>query len=79
MVMLDPCTGMKATATMGKVTISWTVPNATKTENGNTATWGKTVLVYKQGTTAPTNINDGTIAVEETTRNQYQSTGYTVT
>lgn len=79
LVKLDPCTGMKATATMGKVTISWTDPNATKTENENTATWQKTVLVYKQGTTAPTDVNDGTIAVEEITRNQYQSTGYTVT
>lgn len=79
LVKLDPCTGMKATATMGKVTISWTDPNATKTENENTATWQKTVLVYKQGTTAPTDVNDGTIAVEEMTRNQYQSTGYEVT
>lgn len=79
LVKLDPCTDMNATATMGKVTVTWTDPNATKTENGNTATWQKTVLVYKQGTTAPTDVNDGTIAVEETTRNQYQSTGYEVT
>lgn len=79
LVKLDPCTGMKATATMGKVTISWTDPAATKTVDGNTATWRKTVLVYKQGTTAPTDVNDGTIAVEEMTRNQYQSTGYEVT
>ena len=79
LVKLDPCTDMNATATMGKVTVTWSDPNATKTENGNTATWQKTVLVYKQGTTAPTDVNDGTIAVEETTRNQYQSTGYEVT
>lgn len=79
LVKLDPCTNIKATATMGKVTVMWTDPNATKTENGNTATWQKTVLVYKQGTTAPTDVNDGTIAVEEMTRNQYQSTGYEVT
>lgn len=79
LVKLDPCTNIKATATMGKVTVTWTDPAATKTENGITATWQKTVLIYKQGTTAPTDINDGTIAVEETTRNQYQSTGYEVT
>lgn len=79
LVKLDPCTDMNATATMGKVTVTWTDPNATKTENGNTATWQKTVLVYKQGTTAPVTISDGTIAVEETTRNQYQNTGYEVT
>lgn len=79
LIKLDPCTDIKATATMGKVTVTWTDPNATKTENGNTATWQKTVLVYKQGTTAPTDVNDGTIAVEEMTRNQYQGTGYEVT
>lgn len=79
LVKLDPCTNIKTTSTMGKVTVTWTDPNATKTENGNTATWQKTVLVYKQGNTAPTDVNDGTIAVEETTRNQYQSTGYEVT
>lgn len=76
LVKLDPCTDMKATATMGKVTVAWTDPAATKTVDGNTATWQKTVLIYKQGTTAPTDINDGTIAVEEITRNQYQNTGY---
>lgn len=79
LVKLDPCTNIKATATMGKVTVTWTDPAATKTENGNTATWQKTVLIYKQGTTAPTDVNDGTIAVEEMTRNQYQNTGYEVT
>lgn len=79
LVKLDPCTNMKATATMGKVTVAWTDPAATKAVDGNTATWQKTVLIYKQGTTAPTDVNDGTIAVEETTRNQYQSTGYEVT
>lgn len=79
LVKLDPCTDMKVTATMGKVTVAWTDPAATKTENGNTATWQKTVLIYKQGTTAPTDVNDGTIAVEEMTRNQYQNTGYEVT
>ena len=79
LVKLDPCTDMKATATMGKVSVTWTDPAATKTVDGNTATWQKTVLIYKQGTTAPIDINDGTIAVEEMTRNQYQSTGYEVT
>lgn len=79
LVKLDPCTNIKATATMGKVTVTWTDPAATKTVDGNTATWKKTILVYKQGTSAPTDVNDGTIAVEETTRNQYQSTGYEVT
>ena len=79
LVKLDACTNMKTVAAMGKVTVTWSDPAATKTVDGNTATWKKTVLVYKEGTTAPTTISDGTIAVEETTRNAYQSKGYTVT
>ena len=79
LVKLDACTNMKTVAAMGEVTVTWSDPAATKTVDGNTATWKKTVLVYKEGTTAPTTISDGTIAVEETTRNAYQSKGYTIT
>ena len=78
LVKLDPCTDMNITSAMGSVTVTWTDPDATKTVNENTATWAKTVLVYKEGDTAPNNVSDGTVAVEETTRNQYQANGYTV-
>lgn len=78
LVMLDPCTDMSITSAMGSATVKWTDPEATKTVDGNTATWAKTVLVYKESTTAPSSPSDGTIAVEETIRNQYQTDGYTV-
>ena len=78
LVKLDSCTNMSLSLAMGSVTVSWTDPEATKTVDGNTATWAKTVLVYKQGSTAPSSVSDGTIAVEETTRNQYSVDGFTV-
>ena len=78
LVKLDPCTDMSLSLAMGSVTVSWTDPEATKTVDGNTATWAKTVLVYKEGDTAPNSPSDGTVAVTETTRNQYSSSGYNV-
>lgn len=79
LVKLDSCTNMQISATIGSVTVTWDDPDATKTVDGNTATWAKTVLVYKQGSAAPNSPADGTIAVTETTRNQYASVGYEVT
>ena len=78
LVRLDPCTDMSIASAMGSATVKWTDPEATKTVDGNTATWAKTVLVYKEGATAPSSPSDGTVAVEETTRNQYQTDGYKV-
>ena len=78
LVKLDACTDMSITAEMGSVTVSWTDPDAEKTVDENTATWDKTVLVYKQGSTAPSSVSDGIVAVEETTRNQYSVDGFTV-
>lgn len=78
LVKLDPCTNITAVASPEKVTVTWTDPDETKTVDGNTATWAKTVLVYKEGLDAPTSIDDGTVAVEEQTRNQYQTTGYDI-
>ena len=77
-VKLDACTNVKKKASEGKVVVSWTDPNATKTVDGVTATWAKTVLVYKEGTEAPISIDDGTVAVEENTINQYSTNGYEV-
>ena len=79
LVKLDSCTNMQISAAMGSVTVTWDDPDATKTVDGNTATWAKTLLVYKQGSVAPNSPADGTIAVTETTRNQYASVGYEVT
>ena len=78
LVKLDSCTNMSLSLAMGSVTVSWTDPDAEKTVDENTATWDKTVLVYKQGSTAPSSVSDGIVAVEETTRNQYSVDGFTV-
>lgn len=78
LIKLDTCTNITAVASPEKVTVTWTDPDETKTVDGNTATWAKTVLVYKDGLDAPTSIDDGTVAVEEQTRNQYQTTGYDI-
>lgn len=79
LVKLDSCTNMNVVSSMGKAVVSWTDPEATKTVDGITATWAKTVLVYKQGSIAPVSISDGIIAVEETVQNTYSSSGFEVT
>lgn len=79
LVKLDPCTNISLSSTMGSITVSWVDPEATKTVDDNTATWAKTVLVYKEGAAYPSSLSDGIIAVTETTRNQYSSYGYEIT
>lgn len=78
LVKLDSCTNMNVVASMGSATVSWNDPEATKTVDGVTATWAKTVLVYKQGSIAPMSISDGIIAVEETVQNTYSTSGFEV-
>ena len=75
-VKLDACTNLRLDAQNEKVVITWDDPESTKTENGQTATWERTVLVYKEGTNAPISLNDGIIAVEEKTLNQYSESGF---
>lgn len=75
-VKLDPCTNLRFNAQDGKILVSWNDPESTKTEDGQTATWESTILVYKEGTTAPTSLTDGITAVEEKTLNQYSESGF---
>lgn len=74
-----PVSDVSIATAKSKVTIKWTDPTDIVVDGATLSQWQKTVLMYKQGTVPPTSLNDGTIAVEETTRNQYQSTGYEVT
>ena len=74
-----PVSDVSIVSAKSKVTIKWTDPTDIVVDGAVLSQWQKTVLMYKQGTVPPTSLNDGTIAVEETKRNQYQSTGYTVT
>ena len=65
----------------GKLDVKWTDPAATVVEDGVTlATWGKTVIVVKEGAYA-TDPDDTSAAfrLEVTTRNQYASNPLTVT
>lgn len=71
-----PVSDVSIATAKSKVTIKWTDPTDIVVDGAVLSQWQKTVLMYKQGTVPPTSLNDGTIAVEETTRNQYQSTGY---
>lgn len=69
-----PCTNIVATKGNGRFSLTWTDPAA----QGDNYTWKETVVRYKAGS-APTSATDGTVAVVETTRNQYTSTPLTVT
>ena len=62
----------------GKLTIKWTDPAETVVEDGITlATWASTKVVYKTGS-YPQNPQDGTLAINNITRNAYSSTGFEI-
>lgn len=63
----------------GKLTVKWTDPDATIVTDGVTvSTWASTKVVYKTGS-YPTSPEDGTLAINSTTRNAYSSTGFQIT
>lgn len=60
----------------GEVTLTWNDPQDTTVE-GAPVTWAGTKVIYKIGS-YPTNINDGTLAVDNKVRDQYASNGLTI-
>lgn len=63
----------------GRVQLKWTDPAATKVQDGVTlSTWASTKVVYKTGG-YPTSPEDGTLALNSTTRNAHQSSPLEVT
>ena len=62
----------------GKVTIKWTDPNDTVTDGITVSAWAGTKVVYKTGS-APKNAEDGTLAKNSTTKNQYSTNGFQIT
>ena len=60
------------------VTIKWQDPENTVTSGSTTSTWAGTKLVMKE-TGYPANPDDGTLVVNNTVRDKYRTTGYTVT
>lgn len=65
-VMLDDVTNISTSGADGSVTVNWTNPEQTKTQDGITATWVKTTVVIKADS-QPTSATDGTA---------YESTDY---
>lgn len=60
------------------VTIKWQDPENTVISGSTFSTWAGTKLVMK-GTGYPANPDDGTLVVDNTIRDKYKTTGYTVT
>lgn len=73
-VPVDNVTGITVKAQLnGRVQLVWTDPAATKVTDGVTlATWASTKVVYKTGS-YPTSPEDGTLALNSTTRNAHTS------
>lgn len=61
----------------GKVNLKWTDPNNTTVDGITTVAWGGSKVVYKQGS-APTSVDDGTLVLNSTTKNAYQTNGLTI-
>lgn len=61
----------------GKITVLWGDPEDTTIDGTVMAEWQGTKLVYKVGS-YPTNVNDGTLAVDNQVKDQYKTTGFTV-
>ena len=60
---LGPISNLEVHNDDGYSWLRWNNPSRTVTsEVGVTSTWTKAVVVYKEGTTYPTNVNDGKIA-----------------
>lgn len=72
------CTNITAVSGNGKCSLTWTDPPATETSHGVDIKWKSTIVRYKAGS-APTSATDGTVAVIETTHNQYQSNPLVIT
>ncbi len=69
------CTDIAIKQGNTQLTISWKDPEDTYFEGVAIAIWGGTKLVRKVGS-YPTNPNDGTVVVNNTTRNAYSANGF---
>ena len=61
----------------GSITVLWGDPEDTTIDGTVMAEWQGTKLVYKVGS-YPTNVNDGTLAVDNQIKDQYKTTGFTI-
>ena len=77
LIPLEPATDFKIGSGSGRAYFTWTDPVNKYTTPGDelVSEWEKSVVVRKKDS-APTNIDDGTVVLTETTRNQYQTSQY---
>lgn len=77
LIPLEPATDFKIGSGSGRAYFTWTDPVDKYTTPGDelVSQWEKSVVVRKKDS-APTNIDDGTIVLTETTRNQYSENSY---
>ena len=61
----------------GSITVLWGDPEDTTIDGTVMAEWQGTKLVYKVGA-YPTNVNDGTLAVDNQVKDQYKTNGFTI-
>ena len=66
-----------AAAGNGKVILKWTDPENTTQDGITTTVWGGSKVVYKKGS-KPTSVDDGTLVLNSTTKNAYQTNGLTI-
>lgn len=76
-IVLNNCTNIKAKAKNSKITVSWSDPDDIIENEETMASWVGTKLVMKQGS-YPTNANDGTVIINNTTKNQYSDIPYEI-
>ena len=72
------CTNIRCLTQGTSVRIKWTDPSDLIIDNFTLAVWNSTVLVRKVGS-YPTDVNDGTVIITSSVRNQYNNTAYTDT
>lgn len=73
---LEGVANASVTVSDQKLILTWTDPD-NLTLNGKTATWKGTKVIMKAGS-YPKSITDGTIVVDNQTKNKYQTNGFVV-
>lgn len=68
---------LKAKAKDGKIELTWQDPDDIKVDDQTVVAWKGTKVVYKT-TDYPVNENDGVLALNSTTRNQYQKNAFII-
>ena len=68
----QPVSNAKVYASGGTYKLSWTDPSDVSIQSYDFYKWAKTVIVAKAGG-YPTSPSDGTVVIQETTRNTYQN------